>query len=203
LEEVWLVEAHLSCSRADQLLPGRCCRNKWDCDGPQRHVGHTMRASRGRGTGVMETEPPKKGGDVNPKRRLVETIGRMGSPLSSWTARRLALLGGAGSSFVLLWALMRYRLGLRGLVSDLQVYWHLSYSLDTPFSAWFPPGYPALIAMGRVLMPRDFDSLLLLQLLNLLVFLLGVGVVASGPAGMGYARPKFPQPSSLGFLSPA
>jgi hypothetical protein len=90
--------------------------------------------------------------------------------------RELLLVGCAAAMYVLYLAYLSLGLEFRFLRSDVMGYWNESFELAAPYSIWWVPGYPIMIAAVRVLMFDLLPPLTAMFMVSALFYLLAVDV---------------------------
>jgi hypothetical protein len=90
--------------------------------------------------------------------------------------KELFLVGCAAAMYALYLVYLGVGLEFRFLRSDVLGYWNESFELATPYSIWWVPGYPIMIAAVRVLLFDVLPPLTVMFLVSGLFYLLAVAV---------------------------
>jgi len=102
------------------------------------------------------------------------TLPLAGSP-RAW--RQIELLGAAGLLYLLFLLYLTLGLHTEMMRGDVLNYWKRSWELSTPYDAWWPPGYPFLIAVTRTLTLNKLPPLAVMGLISGLSYLIATGTI--------------------------
>jgi hypothetical protein len=91
--------------------------------------------------------------------------------------RQIELLAAAGLMYLLFLLYLTMGLDSEMMRGDVLNYWRRSWELSAPYDAWWPPGYPFLIALARTLMLNKLPPLAVMWLVSGVSYLVAIGTV--------------------------
>ena len=91
--------------------------------------------------------------------------------------------------YAAMYLLLTVGLGFDMFRSDIRSYWNESYHLSEPFSTWWVPGYPFLIALVRVATGEALPPLMVMLCIQISAFVVGVLSMYDLAKELGSSRP--------------
>jgi len=91
--------------------------------------------------------------------------------------RQIELLGAAGLMYLLFLLYLTMGLDSEMMRGDVLNYWRRSWELSAPYDAWWPPGYPFVIALARTLTLNKLPPLAVMWLISGVSYLVAIGTV--------------------------
>jgi hypothetical protein len=105
-------------------------------------------------------------------------------------APALPLLGTAVALYALFFVYLKAGLGFDFLRSDVLNYWEYSLTLTTPYSTWWVPGYPAMIALVRAATFDVLPPIAVMMSITGTFYLIGVAVFGRLSNEVGITSPR-------------
>jgi hypothetical protein len=102
----------------------------------------------------------------------------------------LPLLGTAVALYALFFVYLKGGLGFDFFRSDVLSYWKYSLTLTNPYSTWWVPGYPAMIAVVRAATFDVLPPIAVMMLITGTFYLIGVAVFARLSNEVGITCPR-------------